>query len=103
MYGGQPLPPDFRQRATLSLYFLLFVVSSSVSAFLSVVVCLSSSSRKGLGLGLVFKGLLVGLIYGSHYLFTTRWVLKFPIVQVNQPFPCFYYLSVGVFVHHYKT
>ncbi|KAI3517880.1 hypothetical protein L1887_17101 [Cichorium endivia] len=88
VYGGQPLPSDFRRRARVTLSFALFLASSGVTAFLSVV-CLSGSQIFG-ALGL--RGLAVGLIYGSHYVFTRRWVLDFPIVQR----PLFFSYKMGI-------
>ncbi|CAH1430062.1 unnamed protein product [Lactuca virosa] len=88
VHGGQPLPADFRRRARITLSFILFLASSGVSAFLSVV-CLSGSQVFG-ALGL--RGLAVGLIYGSHYVLTRRWVLDFPIVQR----PVFFSYKMGV-------
>ncbi|CAI9295477.1 unnamed protein product [Lactuca saligna] len=85
---GQPLPSDFRRRARITLSFILFLASSGVSAFLSVV-CLSGCQVFG-ALGL--RGLAVGLIYGSHYVLTRRWVLDFPIVQR----PVFFSYKMGV-------
>lgn len=76
------MPSDFRRRARITLSFILFLASSGVSGFLSVV-CLSGSQVFG-ALGL--RGLAVGLIYGSHHVLTRRWVLDFPIVQVTKPF-----------------
>jgi hypothetical protein len=29
-----------------------------------------------------FRGGLVGLVFGFHYIFKHRWVLEFPIIQV---------------------
>ncbi|XP_024990374.1 uncharacterized protein LOC112524672 [Cynara cardunculus var. scolymus] len=88
VYGGQPLPYDFRRRAKVTLSFVLFLASSGVSAFLSVV-CLSGSQVFG-AIGL--RGLVVGLIYGSHYLFSRRWVLDFPIIQR----PLFFSYKMGI-------
>lgn len=28
------------------------------------------------------RGAVFGLVYGAHYLFRKRWILKFPIIQV---------------------
>ncbi|KAL7589709.1 hypothetical protein Lser_V15G35657 [Lactuca serriola] len=88
VHGGQPLPSDFRRRARITLSFILFLASSGVSGFLSVV-CLSGSQVFG-ALGL--RGLAVGLIYGSHHVLTRRWVLDFPIVQR----PLFFSYKMGV-------
>ncbi|KAM0041348.1 putative nucleoporin protein Ndc1-Nup [Helianthus debilis subsp. tardiflorus] len=85
VYGGQPLPPDFRRRARVTLRFLFFVGSSAVSAYLAVL-CLCGGGALGL------RGLLLGLIYGSHYVFTRRWVLDFPILQR----PPFFSYKMGV-------
>ncbi|KAL8242338.1 hypothetical protein R6Q59_012640 [Mikania micrantha] len=88
VYVGQPLPPDFRRRVRVTLCFSSFLASCGVSAFLSVA-CLSGCLDFG-ALGL--RGLALGLIYGSHYLFKRRWVLVFPIVQR----PLFFSYKMGV-------
>ncbi|XP_071691238.1 uncharacterized protein [Rutidosis leptorrhynchoides] len=85
VYRGQPLPHDFRRRARVTLGFLLFIVLASVSGYLAVV-CLSG--YKGLG----FRGFVLGLFYGFHYVFIKRWVLDFPIVQR----PLFFSYKMGV-------
>ncbi|KAI7732911.1 hypothetical protein M8C21_008789 [Ambrosia artemisiifolia] len=84
--GGQPFPPDFRRRLRVTSGFLVFVASSSVSAFLSLL------SLSGLELGLGLRGFALGLVYASHYLFTNRWVLDFPILQR----PLFFSYKMGI-------
>ncbi|KAJ9552942.1 hypothetical protein OSB04_016987 [Centaurea solstitialis] len=88
VYGGQPLPFDFRRRAKVTLGFLLFLGSSGVSGFVAVV-CVSGGRVFG---GIGVRGLVVGLIYGSHYLFSRRWVLEFPIIQR----PLFFSYKMGI-------
>ncbi|KAI3712455.1 hypothetical protein L1987_71012 [Smallanthus sonchifolius] len=83
VYGGQPLPPDFRRRVRVTLCSSMFVASSGVSAFVSVV-CLSGFWS--------IRGLVAGLIYGSHYVFTRRWLLDFPILQR----PLFFSYKMGI-------
>uniref|UniRef100_A0A5B7BMZ5 Nucleoporin protein Ndc1-Nup n=1 Tax=Davidia involucrata TaxID=16924 RepID=A0A5B7BMZ5_DAVIN len=86
--GGQPLSPDFRRRAKISLSFVLFVTASALSGSLSVIcVCWNCDSSAGLrpswhGLETIgFRGFAVGFFYGLHYLFKRRWILEFPIIQ----------------------
>ncbi|PSR89075.1 Nucleoporin like [Actinidia chinensis var. chinensis] len=84
--GGQPLPPDFRRRAKISLSFVLFVAASALLGFLSLLcVCLNCFDDGGYywrRLGrLGFRGLVVGFFYGLWYIYKRRWVLEFPIIQ----------------------
>ncbi|GFS34128.1 hypothetical protein Acr_00g0032410 [Actinidia rufa] len=86
--GGQPLPPDFRRRAKISLSFVLFVAASALLGFLSLLcVCLNCFDDGGYywrRLGrLGFRGLVVGFFYGLWYIYKRRWVLEFPIIQVR--------------------
>ncbi|KAK1414789.1 hypothetical protein QVD17_30548 [Tagetes erecta] len=81
----QPLPPDFRRRARVSFWFFVFVASSGASASLSLV-CFSGSRLIGL------RGFVLGIIYGSHYVFTRRWDLHFPILQR----PLFFSYKMGI-------
>ncbi|WCJ32409.1 hypothetical protein M5689_013833 [Euphorbia peplus] len=62
---------DFRRRAYLSFKFLLFGLAASVAGFLSMI-CVGGDG---------FRGFVVGLLYGSFYIYKQRWVLEFPIIQ----------------------
>ncbi|XP_023517550.1 uncharacterized protein LOC111781279 isoform X1 [Cucurbita pepo subsp. pepo] len=70
---------DFRRRATVSLYLLLFVVATAISGSLAAVsICWGKSD----GLRSAWHtGLSMGLIYGAFYVYNKRWVLTFPIIQ----------------------
>lgn len=100
--GGPPPPPEFRRRARISLTFVLFVASSALSGFLSLISVCWNNFGDSVGqkyywqlLGtLGFRGLAVGFFYGLCYLYKKRWVLQFPIIQVGLlflklPFLCF--------------
>lgn len=72
---------DFRRRATVSLYLVLFVLATAVSGSLAAVsICWGKSD----GLRSAWlTGLSMGLIYGSFYVYKKSWVLTFPIIQVT--------------------
>ncbi|GMP94912.1 hypothetical protein CsSME_00044174 [Camellia sinensis var. sinensis] len=88
--GAQPLSPDFRRRARVSLVFVLFVAACALSGLLAVIcVCWKcfedsfdrgSRARRLLGT-LGFRGFAIGFFYGVCYLYKRRWVLEFPIIQ----------------------
>ncbi|KAF3450367.1 hypothetical protein FNV43_RR06447 [Rhamnella rubrinervis] len=76
--------PDFRLRAKVSLGFVLFVVSAALSGLVAASsVCWVNPIGDGARfIGRVgFRGFLVGLLYGLHYVYKRRWVLEFPIIQ----------------------
>nr|GEW60403.1 nucleoporin protein Ndc1-Nup [Tanacetum cinerariifolium] len=83
----KPLPDGFRVRVRVTFRFLLFLLSAMVSGSGGVVSLCGS-----LGLGLGFRGLVVGWFYGLYYVFTKRWILEFPIVQR----PLFFSYKMGV-------
>ncbi|PON37082.1 Nucleoporin protein Ndc1-Nup [Parasponia andersonii] len=78
---------DFRLRAKVSLRFVLFAVAAAVSGLVAVASVCWVNSLAGLddGVGLIgrvgFRGFLMGLLYGLHYVYKRRWVLEFPIIQ----------------------
>ncbi|XP_076943504.1 uncharacterized protein LOC143613768 [Bidens hawaiensis] len=88
VYGGQPLPIDFRRRVRVTLGLSVFVGCCCVAAYLAVV-CFSGCEAFGV---LGFRSLVIGLVYGLHYVFTRRWILDFPIVQR----PLFFSYKMGV-------
>lgn len=78
--------PDFRRQAKVSLGFVLFVVAAALSGLVATAsVCwLSPIGNGSQFIGRVaFKGFIVGLLYGMHYVYKRRWVLEFPIIQVS--------------------
>lgn len=40
------------------------------------------SNRVGALGNLGFRGFVIGLVYGFHYVYKQRWVFRFPIIQV---------------------
>ncbi|EPS64524.1 hypothetical protein M569_10253, partial [Genlisea aurea] len=82
-----------RKKVRVSLGFLLFLSLTAVSGA-TVVLSLcwacgcfrNADSRVLVLLGL--RGYTVGLLYGLHYLYKQRWVLRFPIIQ-RPPFFAF--------------
>ncbi|KDP24251.1 hypothetical protein JCGZ_26708 [Jatropha curcas] len=72
---------DFRRRANLSLRFLVFVVATAISGFLSLTCVCAFDRLRSFGFG-------VGLVYAFFYIFKQRWVLEFPIIQ-RPPFYSF--------------
>ena len=85
--GSASLDSDFVGRVRSSLCIALFVIVSAASSFVAVISIAGSSYSGSLG-GLIndlgFKALATGMIYGVYFVFSRRWVLVFPIVQV----PC---------------
>nr|XP_028965125.1 uncharacterized protein LOC114827468 [Malus domestica] len=80
--------PDSRARAKLSVGLLMFLGAAAVSGFVAVAsVCggfgdgLSAIGRVG------FRGLVMGLLYGLYYVYNRRWVLEFPIIQLQNGAP----------------
>ncbi|KAJ4973046.1 hypothetical protein NE237_006220 [Protea cynaroides] len=94
--GGSPelSAPSFRRRVRTSLGFLLFLIISAASGFVSVAcVCRNSEAVSGLPLiGIGLRGLVFGLIYGLHYIYRQRWVLGFPLIQR----PLFFSFKMGL-------
>ncbi|GER56718.1 1-aminocyclopropane-1-carboxylate synthase 1 [Striga asiatica] len=80
-----------RRRVRVSLSFVLFVSLCAVAGALSAIcVCWGcdayydgGSRLKEVGvLGILgFRGFVLGLFYGVHYVYKRRWVLMFPIIQ----------------------
>ncbi|KAH6815858.1 nucleoporin protein Ndc1-Nup protein [Perilla frutescens var. hirtella] len=80
-----------RRRIRVSLSFVLFVCLCAVAGAVSVIsVCWGSdvyydvdsrSSRAGVLRNLGFRGFVIGLLYGLHYVYKQRWVFRFPIIQ----------------------
>ncbi|KAK6148215.1 hypothetical protein DH2020_019127 [Rehmannia glutinosa] len=76
---------------SVSLSFVLFVSLCAVAAAVSVIcVCWGcdayynvDSRSKSVGVlgNLGFRGFVIGLFYGLHYVYKHRWVLRFPIIQ----------------------
>ncbi|XP_072956859.1 uncharacterized protein [Typha angustifolia] len=94
-FSNPSFAADSRLRVRRALASGLFLVICGVSGFLSVgAVCGDSSELvDGIGLvGLGLKGAVFGLVFGTHYLYRKRWVLKFPIVQR----PLFYSFKMGL-------
>ncbi|WOL10723.1 hypothetical protein Cni_G19482 [Canna indica] len=78
-------------RALASAFFLLICV---VAGFLSVLAVCGSSTvvdRDSL-VGVGFRGLVFGLVYGLHYVYRKRWILNFPIIQR----PLFYRFKIAL-------
>ncbi|RWW75984.1 hypothetical protein BHE74_00015962 [Ensete ventricosum] len=76
---------DFAHRARRSFASGVFLLVCGVAGFLSVVaVCGNSEVVDGASLvGLGLRGLVFGLVYGLHYVYRRRWILKFPIIQAS--------------------
>lgn len=80
------MSPDFRQRARVSLGFVLFVSVCGISGFVSVVSVWWSCDSGLQPMGTIgFRAFAVGLCFGLYYLYKKRWVLVFPIIQ-RRPF-----------------
>lgn len=79
----------FRRRAKVSLRFALFVVAAALSGLVAAVSvsCASSIGEYDDWVRLVgrvgIRGFVMGLLYGSHYVYKRRWVSEFPIIQVS--------------------
>lgn len=96
-----------RRRVRVSLTFVLFVSLCAVAGAVSVIcVCwgcdlyynVELRSKRDVAFGILgFRGFVIGLFYGLHYVYRQRWVLRFPIIQ-RPPFFSFKMglpLSVG--------
>ncbi|KAL7098252.1 hypothetical protein ACP275_09G005400 [Erythranthe tilingii] len=91
-----------RKKVGVSFCFVVFVALCAASGAVAVVcVCwacdvyssVDSTSNWVADLGnLGFRGFLIGLFYGLHYVYHHRWVLRFPIVQR----PPFFSLKMGL-------
>ncbi|CAL9207252.1 unnamed protein product, partial [Musa hybrid cultivar] len=86
LVGGFSRPSftaDFAHRARRSLASGVFLLVCGVAGFLSVVaVCGNAEVVDGASLvGVGLRGLVFGLVYGLHYVYRRRWILKFPIIQ----------------------
>lgn len=50
-----------------------------------VAVCGNAEVVDGASLvGVGLRGLVFGLVYGLHYVYRRRWILKFPIIQASE-------------------
>lgn len=67
------------RRLKLSLTFLLFVTASAFSGSVAALSLFGFNDFGRVGL----RGFLVGSMFGFHYVFKRRWVLEFPIIQVQ--------------------
>lgn len=75
----------------MSLSFVLFVCLCAVAGAVSAIsLCWGTdayfdvdlgSSRTGVLRKLGFRGFVIGLLYGLHYVYKQRWVFRFPIIQ----------------------
>ncbi|XP_045805741.1 uncharacterized protein LOC123898771 [Trifolium pratense] len=83
-----PHPIFLPRNLKLSLTFFLFVIAS---AFSGSVAALSLFGFNDIG-RVGFRGFLVGLMFGFHYVFKRRWVLEFPIIQR----PPFFNFKMGI-------
>ncbi|URD84420.1 Nucleoporin protein Ndc1-Nup [Musa troglodytarum] len=97
LVGGFSRPSftaDFAHRARRSLASGVFLLVCGVAGFLSVVaVCGNAEVVDGESLvGVGLRGLVFGLVYGLHYVYRRRWILKFPIIQR----PLFYSFKIGL-------
>ncbi|KAL2539672.1 Nucleoporin protein Ndc1-Nup [Abeliophyllum distichum] len=93
--------PELRRKIRVSLSFVLFVSLCAVAGAVSVVcMCwacdiyhVESRSRRYSVYGkLGFRGFVLGLIYGFHYVYKQRWLLRFPIIQR----PPFFSFKIGL-------
>ncbi|KAK8965883.1 hypothetical protein KSP40_PGU012017 [Platanthera guangdongensis] len=84
--GGGDYSLDLRRRVGRSFSKCFFLFICAVSGFLSTTaVCegaVSGGRMKLTGRGI--NGVIFGFVYGVHYLYHMRWILKFPIIQAIQ-------------------
>lgn len=90
IFSAEPVSPELRRRARVSLGFVLFAAASAAAGFVAALsVCWTGSLRDsddGLAGRLGFRGFVMGSVYGLDYLYKRRWVLEFPIIQVSSLF-----------------
>lgn len=79
-FSGSVFTEDSGSRARRSLKSIFFLVVCLVAGTFSVVAACWDSDEGAYALGI--RGAVFGLVYGAHYLFRKRWILKFPIIQV---------------------
>lgn len=79
-FSGSIFAEDSGSRAWRSLKSIFFLVVCVVAGIFSVISACWDSDEGAYALGL--RGVVFGLVYGAHYLFRRRWILKFPIIQV---------------------
>ncbi|KAL3824953.1 hypothetical protein ACJIZ3_020982 [Penstemon smallii] len=75
-----------RRKVRVSLSFVLFVTACSVVGAVSLTcVCWGCDAYYVNSIGVLgklgFRGFVIGLLYGLHYVYKQRWVLQFPIIQ----------------------
>ncbi|WOL16856.1 hypothetical protein Cni_G25644 [Canna indica] len=79
----------FARRARRAVASAVFLLICGVAGFLSAVaICRDEKSI----VGVAFRGLVFGLVYGLHYVSRKRWILQFPIIQR----PLFYSFKIGL-------
>ncbi|PKA52135.1 hypothetical protein AXF42_Ash014072 [Apostasia shenzhenica] len=85
---------DVRRTAWRAVAKGLFLIMCGFSSFLSATaVCGRAVSVGRLRLvGAGIGGAIFGLVYGVHYLYHKRWILRFPIIQR----PVFYSFKMGL-------
>ncbi|KAL6530966.1 hypothetical protein OROHE_014448 [Orobanche hederae] len=79
------------RRIRVSLSFVLFLILCAVAGAVSAIcvcwacdACYSCDSRlKAFAVlgNLGFRGFVIGLLYGLHYVYNERWILQFQIIQ----------------------
>ncbi|KAL3512441.1 hypothetical protein ACH5RR_025158 [Cinchona calisaya] len=94
-----PPPPQTRLAVRVSLSFVLFVVASALSGFVSLVSILWSCGAfvqtrpwRLVVAMLGLRGFLMGVFYAVYYVYKQRWVLQFPIIQT----PLFFSFKMGL-------
>ncbi|KAJ1703019.1 hypothetical protein LUZ63_002798 [Rhynchospora breviuscula] len=90
-FSGPDFTGDSVSRAWRSLKSIFFLVVCVVAGIFSVFAACWDSDEGAYALGL--RGAVFGLVYGAHYLFRKRWILKFPIIQR----PLFYSFKKGFY------
>ncbi|KAJ3680394.1 hypothetical protein LUZ60_016672 [Juncus effusus] len=76
-------------RAERSLLAVSFSVLCVIIGFFSMVAACWGTDESFVGLGI--RGAVFGLVFSAHYLYTKRWLLKFPVIQR----PLFYSFKRG--------
>ncbi|XP_078163219.1 nucleoporin protein Ndc1-Nup protein [Carex rostrata] len=91
-FSGSFFTEDSGFTAWRSLKSIFFLVVCLVAGTFSVVAACWDLDEGAYALGM--RGAVFGLVYGAHYLFRKRWILKFPIIQR----PLFYSFKKGFFL-----
>ena len=79
------LLPEFRRRVGRTIRYLALIFICAASGFLCILsMCCNLESLLWSTISYAWlRGLAFGLVYGFHYVYKKRFILQFPILQVE--------------------